>query len=810
MLNTAQTFQENSTKKTPLSKGTSSHSKSTLTNSSFKNKRIEDFFSPKNGKENETNSNINKQNIDDKLLQKKRLESLLEKVEKPKKKKKENNKTCTICRDGGNLIMCDSCPRSFHLECLKLKEGDLPEGEWYCMKCVEKKKSSVKNIKMKKKINTKANKENISKENNKKEEKNKETVIINDKELYDNAEKYLLTKENIHKLKGDDIFNSDIPINAQTKMIYIYDFLFSFSEHIQLEINFTLNDLYNALYSNSNIALYEKVLKAIVYIFISDIKSKSYDEIIDNDSYEFNALIKLISQNVNMLTFINECYPELIYRYLTFKNANESLIAKLKDKDVHTLMSGLSSKDKTELIDQMINFAYETDFLRDIIIGEIEKKNETKKTLRDYEEEAKNVDSRIKELERQEQFTQPLLQIEKINIKLSELDCNETLTRSEISKLRKQYEKERDVFRSELKEIDTLHVRKGDIASKIEKIKKEIYKLNRINGKYKYLGCDYENTKYYFFHWNTNTLYLKTANKWTTVTYTEENKDYLLKSFSQKGKNESALYTALKALLERKIFTENKAENDNIKLEVQFEESDIIKRILSLEENFSAMILKEYNTVWESEENRNEIKEWIANTKEPSKLIQLINLFYNRLLSPYENVEEEKTKMILDDDDAILDINDTNSLINHSTNELIVTKINKKMKIAKNRMKIFSKEEEVFRLDNIYKDFLNENSFVTMPQVIIAISVLEALYNELIISRDKDTMKYSKNAKWDDACMICKEYGNLICCEKCPNVIHLFCAGLTKVPDVWYCEDCERRMKNRRITRSCHMINNIN
>ena len=426
MLNTAQTFQENSTKKTPLSKGTSSHSKSTLTNSSLKNKRIEDFFSPKNGKENETNSNINKQNIDDKLLQKKRLESLLEKVEKPKKKKKENNKTCTICRDGGNLIMCDSCPRSFHLECLKLKEGDLPEGEWYCMKCVEKKKSSVKNIKMKKKINTKANKENISKENNKKEEKNKETVIINDKELYDNAEKYLLTKENIHKLKGDDIFNSDIPISAQTKMIYIYDFLFSFSEHIQLEINFTLNDLYNALYSNSNIALYEKVLKAIVYIFISDIKSKSYDEIIDDDSYEFNALIKLISQNVNMLTFINECYPELIYRYLTFKNANESLIAKLKDKDVHTLMSGLSSKDKTELIDQMINFAYETDFLRDIIIGEIEKKNETKKTLRDYEEEAKNVDSRIKELERQEQFTQPFATKEELDNYLFEnfLDGN--------------------------------------------------------------------------------------------------------------------------------------------------------------------------------------------------------------------------------------------------------------------------------------------------------------------------------------------------------------------------------------------------
>ena len=36
--------------------------------------------------------------------------------------KKINRELCSICRDGGNLLLCDYCPRSFHIECLKLKE----------------------------------------------------------------------------------------------------------------------------------------------------------------------------------------------------------------------------------------------------------------------------------------------------------------------------------------------------------------------------------------------------------------------------------------------------------------------------------------------------------------------------------------------------------------------------------------------------------------------------------------------------------------------------------------------------------------
>ncbi|XP_061370868.1 increased DNA methylation 1-like [Gastrolobium bilobum] len=47
--------------------------------------------------------------------------------------KDNNDSVCSICRYGGELILCDRCPSSFHLTCLGLEQ--VPDGDWFCPPC---------------------------------------------------------------------------------------------------------------------------------------------------------------------------------------------------------------------------------------------------------------------------------------------------------------------------------------------------------------------------------------------------------------------------------------------------------------------------------------------------------------------------------------------------------------------------------------------------------------------------------------------------------------------------------------------------
>ncbi|KEH34313.1 putative histone acetyltransferase chromatin regulator PHD family [Medicago truncatula] len=45
----------------------------------------------------------------------------------------ENDYICSVCHFGGELLLCDHCPSSYHKTCLGLE--DLPDGEWFCPSC---------------------------------------------------------------------------------------------------------------------------------------------------------------------------------------------------------------------------------------------------------------------------------------------------------------------------------------------------------------------------------------------------------------------------------------------------------------------------------------------------------------------------------------------------------------------------------------------------------------------------------------------------------------------------------------------------
>jgi hypothetical protein len=52
-----------------------------------------------------------------------------------------NHATCSTCsktwhEQWSPLVLCDFCPRAYHVMCLDLDWPDLPEGEWACPRCI--------------------------------------------------------------------------------------------------------------------------------------------------------------------------------------------------------------------------------------------------------------------------------------------------------------------------------------------------------------------------------------------------------------------------------------------------------------------------------------------------------------------------------------------------------------------------------------------------------------------------------------------------------------------------------------------------
>ncbi len=43
---------------------------------------------------------------------------------------------CRVCKDGGDLLLCDYCELVYHMECVNPPLTELPEDKWKCPVCV--------------------------------------------------------------------------------------------------------------------------------------------------------------------------------------------------------------------------------------------------------------------------------------------------------------------------------------------------------------------------------------------------------------------------------------------------------------------------------------------------------------------------------------------------------------------------------------------------------------------------------------------------------------------------------------------------
>lgn len=47
----------------------------------------------------------------------------------------EHQDYCEVCQQGGEIILCDTCPKAYHLVCLDPELEETPEGKWSCPTC---------------------------------------------------------------------------------------------------------------------------------------------------------------------------------------------------------------------------------------------------------------------------------------------------------------------------------------------------------------------------------------------------------------------------------------------------------------------------------------------------------------------------------------------------------------------------------------------------------------------------------------------------------------------------------------------------
>ena len=521
---------------------------------------------------------------------------------------------------------------------------------------------------------------------------------INSKELYSFPDYHGIDEKYFKKTEGEifPYFNGKI----FTRIINIYDFILTFSPKLYID-KFSVEELYAALYYSENykkgeIFLLSSIHISLIFLLICELSEIPLLDLYNKREIEL-IMLKVITEHKKddikkVFSFLYYSWPELIRLFLISNTFNKSCIvdSTLLEKvfSIHDIISyntDLNFEEKIIVLEKIIFICCETNFVRNTIKDDQDRKNEMKKKEREMDEKLREIESKKKEMERQNQFTQPELRIEEINKKLKNLQSKKN---SEYKKNKSKLEAEREKFKTLITEMNSINNQRDEIIFKIANFRDEAGGGANFNKSY--LGTDGRSYKYYYFNWMENLIFIRVHLKnkdkdkdndcdknkdkdkdinnkyeWRIINNKDILNNDLIDKLSDKGIEESDLKNKLtkiyKKILQNKtetkifcdtledVFEEYSLKYENNKNPLKSDKTynfpfiasvgnlyqSVSEQIKKIEANITKYLTLD-NRQWESVANRTKIKEWIPKIKDVSQFVNILLFFNERIKNPYK------------------------------------------------------------------------------------------------------------------------------------------------------------------------------
>lgn len=597
---------------------------------------------------------------------------------------------------------------------------------------------------------------------------------IEDEEVYKNPEIHNIPQDFLNKPSGKAPL---IPNDHISIIFKIWDFLQTFKSKLNIS-EFSPEQLYFSLkhFSEEEIPLITEIHTVLLFIIGEQIRKYDYTTLLANEDYEV-MLIKLALENTSLSSRLvfKKSWPEIIRLVIHSGNQAFSLMVteelnnisqKLRHLTTKSYNLALTYEEKVGILEYLVNTVVNSDFVREIVKEDIEKRTLLNREKSDLHNELKANEIRKKEIERQEKFTQPRQKVDSLTARLQTLvEDNQHLSRQELTKLRKELEQEREQFKSVIKEGEEIETIKNKITSRIEKLSNEIFEIPSTNKKL--IGTDGLKDEYYFYPSANNKLYVKKRTsiggvkkyEWRELTTEEEIKE-LLSKLSEKGVNEKNLLTKIKKLYPKRLKVSTAQDEDINMIEdktQRVDEENILKsalewkntqmdkwnkkfdktedntfqefveNLLTLEEKVTEYLFQDEKE-WESHDVRQNWKAWLTYIDDISEYSKCLIMFNNKFRNPYKinDFLGGKSKIINDEEETY------QSYIFTEDNKLAPNKVNPHRTIAP-KSKLWSKELE--GMEDIYVDYV-ANGVKSMPGLFLAYYIFDAVFNDLVRRRE--------------------------------------------------------------------------